>query len=47
MQWETIRDDNLNSRYSGASGGVYVVSDLSRLESRFIALENMIKGLVL
>ena len=28
MQWEIIRDDNLNSRYSGAKGGMHVMYDL-------------------
>ena len=47
MQWETIRDDNLNSRYDRTRGGIHAVPELSHLESRFAALENMMKGLVL
>ena len=47
MQWETIRDDSLNFGYSGAMEGMHAVSDLSHLEFRFAALENMMKGLVL
>jgi len=47
MQWETIRDDSLNSRYNGTRGGIHAVFDLSNLESRFAALENMMNGLVL
>jgi len=47
MQWETIVDDSLNSRYSGPRGGMHVVSDLSQLETRFNTFENKIKGLLL
>jgi len=46
MQWETTRDDSLNSRYNGTKGGIHDVYELSHLESRFSALENMIEGLV-
>jgi len=46
MQWETTIDDNLNSRHNGTRGGIHVF-DLSQLESRFAALENMMRGLVL
>jgi len=47
MRWKIIRDDNLSSRYSRATNTVQVVSNFSHLESRFAALENMMKGLVL
>jgi len=40
MQWETTRDDSLSSRIATAKGGLHVVSDLSHIEPRFIALEN-------
>jgi len=46
MQWESTKDDSLNSRCHGTRGGIHAVSDLSQLESRFFALENMMKGLV-
>jgi len=46
MQWETTRDDSVNSKYNRTRGGIHAVFDLSHLESRFAALENMMKGLV-
>jgi len=43
MQWETARDDSLSSRI--VRGGLHSVSDVSHLESKVAALENMLKGL--
>jgi len=43
MQWETTWDDSLSSRI--ARGGLHFVSDVSHLESKVAALENMLKGL--
>ena len=47
MQWETIRDDNLNYRYSAPRDGMHVVSDFSHLESKSATHKNKMKGLVL
>ena len=43
MQWKTARDDSLSSRI--VRGGLHLVSDVSHLESKVAALENMLKGL--
>ena len=47
MKWETTKDDNVHSRYSGTRGSIHTVFDLSHLKSQFVALEKMIKRLVL
>ena len=47
MHWETTRDDSLISRHNGTGGHIHTVSNLSHLESRLLALENVMKGLVL
>jgi len=47
MQWKTTRDDSGNSRYNGTRDDIHAVFELSHLESRFAAFENMMKGLVL
>ena len=47
MQWETIRNDSLNSMYSGVKGGMDAVFDLSHLEFKFVAHQNMMNELVL
>ena len=47
MQWETTRDNSLSSKIASAKGGLHAVSDLSHIESRFIALENQLKGLTI
>jgi len=36
IQWETARDDFLNSRF--ASGGMHSVFDMSHIESKIIVL---------
>ena len=43
MQWKTARDDSLGSKI--IRGGLHSVSDMSHLESKVAALENMLKGL--
>jgi len=43
MQWKTARDDSLGSRI--VRGGLHSVYDVSHLESKVAALENMLKGL--
>ena len=47
MQWETTRDDSLSFRIASGKGGMHAVFDLSHIESRFTALENQLKGLII
>jgi len=44
MQWQTTRDDSLSSRIISAKGDMHAVFDLSHIDSRFIGLENQLKG---
>ena len=41
MQWGTATDDSLGSRL--VRGGMHAVFDVSHLESKLAALENMLK----
>ena len=43
MQWKTARDDSLS--YGIVRGGLHYVSNVSHLESKVAASENMLKGL--
>ena len=47
MQQETTRDDSLSSTITSSKGDMHAVSDFSQIESRFIALENQLKGLTI
>jgi len=47
IQWETIRDDGLSSRISSAKASMHLVSNLSHIQSMFVALENEIKRLTI
>ena len=47
LQWETTRDESLGSRINHQKGGIHAIADTTYIETRFAALENMLKGLVL
>ena len=47
LQWETTRDESLGARINSQNGGVHVVADTAYIDTRFAALENMLKDFVI
>ena len=47
LQWESTRDESLGARINSQRGGCHVVADTAHIDTRFAALENMLKGLLL
>jgi len=47
IQWETTRDESLGARINSQRGGCHAVVDTTCTDTRFAALENMLKGLLL
>ena len=47
LQWETTGDESLGSRINHQKGGIHTVADMTYIDTRIAALENMLKGLVM
>jgi len=47
LQWKTTRDESLGSKINNQRGGIYTVADTTYIDTRFAAIENMLKGLVM
>ena len=47
LQWETSRDEGLHARTNSQMVGVHMVVDTTYIYTRFVTLENMLKGFML
>ena len=47
LQWKNTRGESFSARINSQNGGIHAVPNTTYVNTRFVALQNMLKGFVL